>query len=351
MTTLIAGGGIAGAAAACLLGSEAMLFEREQGCHDKVCGEFISWEACDNLVRLGLDLPSLRGVPINAVRLVHGRRSVVATLPRPGLGLSRRQLDVALLDLAAARGARIHQGAAVRRLASAGLEVDGIGFVPGHRVFLATGKHDLRGVPRPPPGRPLVGFKTHLRLAPGEREALDGHVEVILFPGGYAGLQPVEGGRANLCLLIRQDLLGELGGRWAAVLGHLRRHSPHLDGRLFGAQHLLDRPLSVARIPYGFVHGTGTTDFVYRLGDQMAVIPSFSGDGMAIALHTAFAAVRPGPIPFHAAMRRTLRGQISRAMILHRLGQTHPAWLVRAASLWPGALAAVARLTRVAAEA
>ncbi len=30
---------------------------------------------------------------------------------------------------------------------------------------------------------------------------------------------------------------------------------------------------------------------LYRLGDQMAVTPSFSGDGMSIALHTAFAAV------------------------------------------------------------
>lgn len=54
-----------------------------------------------------------------------------------------------------------------------------------------------------------------------------------------------------------------------------------------------DKPLAVFGIPYGFVHkDSNTTPGLYRLGDQIAVIPSFSGDGMAIALHTATFAVR-----------------------------------------------------------
>src|SRR3546814_1820841 len=66
---------------------------------------------------------------------------------------------------------------------------------------------------------------------------------------------------------------------------------PLLRERLEGAEPLLTRPLAVARIPYGFLHTPGSADGgVYRLGDQAAVIPSFSGDGMAIALHSGIAA-------------------------------------------------------------
>ena len=104
------------------------------------------------------------------------------------------------------------------------------------------------------------------------------------------------------------------------------------------------------RVPYGFVHRSGSADppGVLRLGDQMGVIPSFSGDGMAIALHTAFAATAStDAATFHGRMRADLGGQIGRAMVLHRLGQALPGVLASAAHAWPGALALVARLTRV----
>ena len=348
MTVLIAGGGIAGAAAACLLGPAATVFEREAGAHDKVCGEFVSWEAQDALARLGLDPASLGGAAIKAVRLVHGTSVATARLPATGLGLSRRALDEALLALAARRGARILRGHAVRRLTGDGLEVDGIGHVQG-RVLLATGKHALRGARRPEPGEALIGLKTYYRLDREQDAALAGHVEVMLFAGGYAGLQHVECGRANLCLLIARRAFTEAGATWSGVLAHLHRHAPHLARRLHGATALLDRPVSIARIPYGFVHPGGGPA---RLGDQMGVIPSFSGDGMAIALHTACAAAaQPEAARYHAAMRADLSGQIGRAMVLHRMGRRHPAVLAAAARAWPGALAWIARLTRVAALA
>ena len=347
---LIAGGGIAGAAAACLLGPAATLVEREPGPHDKICGEFISWEAQDALTRLGLDLPALGGAPIEAVRLVHGTRTASATLPRPGLGLSRRVLDEALLVRAARAGARIHRGHAIRRLVPGGLEVDGLGRIEAGRVLLATGKHDLRGARRQAEPGDLIGFKMYYRLAPAQAATLARHVEVVLFPGGYAGLQPVEGGRANLCLLITRAAFDAAGATWPGLVAHLARTSPHLVERLAGSTELLARPVAIARVPYGFVHRAARTDCpgVERLGDQMGVIPSFSGDGMAIALHTAFAAAAtPDAAAYHRRMRADLAGQIGRAMVLHRLGQTLPAALAIAARAWPGALALVARLTRV----
>ena len=352
MTVLIIGGGVAGAAAACLLGPEATLIERERGAHDKTCGEFVSWEAQDALLRLGIDPAVLAAAPIHSVRLVHGPRMVTAFLPRPGVGLSRRVLDEALLTRAIQQGATVLRGYAVRHLVPGGAEVAGLGRIEATRLLLATGKHDLRDARRPGRRGPdaLVGLKMYYRLASAQAAVLNGHVEIVLFPGGYAGLQLVEGGRANLCLLIRHDAFRAAGAVWDGVVAHLHAHSPLLAERLDGAVPLLDHPVATSGIPYGFVHRPGPDDppGVLRLGDQAGVIPSFSGDGMAIALHTAFAAARQGDaVRHHRRMRADLSGQIGRAMVLHRLGLAVPGGLVRAAQAWPGALALVARLTRV----
>ena len=350
MTVLIAGGGIAGGAAACLLGSEATLVEREAGPHDKICGEFISWEAQEALARLGVDLIALGAASIGAVRLVH--RASVAAIPLPGRGvsLSRRVLDEAVLGRAVAAGAKVIRGRAVRRLVPHGFEVDGTGRLEADRVLLATGKHDLRGARRGGQAEEIVGLKMYYRLSADQAGQLAGHVEVVLFPGGYAGLQPVEDGRANLCLLIRRGAFDEAGACWPGVAAYLARTSLHLAERLGGAVQQLERPVAIFRVPYGFVHRPTLADppGVSRLGDQMGVIPSFSGDGMAIALHTAFAAVQnPDAGRYHGRMRLDLAGQIGRAMALHRAGQTWPGMVAAAARTWPSALALVARLTRV----
>jgi len=352
---LIAGGGVAGAAAACLLGPECTVIERETGPHDKICGEFISAEAVHYLRRLGLDPEALGAVPVNGVRLVH--RDVVASakLPFTAYGLSRRVLDAALLERASALGAEVVRGHAVRGIAGGVAEVAGLGRFPGHAVFLATGKHDLRGARREP-GRKvedLVGLKMHLGIDPAQAAELAGHVEVIVFRGGYGGLQPIEGGGVNLCVLLERRRLLEAGQSWAGVQALLETESAHLARRLRGARALLDRPLSIYRVPYGFVHAPGTDDppNLYRLGDQAGVIPSFSGDGVAMALHSAFAAVSAvgtaDARAYHHRLRREIGGQVGRAWALYRLGRLAPGALTRGAKLWPGAMRWAARLTRV----
>lgn len=357
-SAIIVGGGVAGAAAACLLaerGRDVLLVEREAGPHDKICGEFVSGEAAGYLARLGLDPAALGAEPIGAVRLVHGDKVARAVLPFPAFGLSRRVLDTALLARAEALGAEVLRGRGVRGLSPAGAgvaaEVDGVGRVEAPSVLLATGKHDLRGARRTPTRAPedLIGLKMHLAVAPAEQDALRGHVEVVLLDGGYAGLQLVEGGRANLCLLIRRARFEAAGRSWDGLMEALCRESPHLARRLAGAAPLLDRPLSIFRVPYGYVHRARGEDLagVFRLGDQMGVIPSFCGDGMSIALHTAFAAVAAGSAPaFHRRMRRDLRPQIGLASLLYRAGRAAPGLAVRGAQLWPGVVRGLANLTR-----
>jgi flavin-dependent dehydrogenase len=344
---VIAGGGIAGASAACLLaqgGAEITLLERSLGPTDKICGEFLSAEAQHYLARVGIDPLALGGHSITRVRIVRHNTIVENPLPFRGLGLSRRVLDEALLAQAERAGATVMRG------------VTATDATPGLR-FLATGKHDMRGLKRDLSQAPeeLVGFKIFYRLTPAHRASLAGAVEVILFRGGYAGLQMVEGNRANLCLLVHRDRLAEAGGAWPALIAMLQDETPHLRDRLTGAEPLLDRPLTIARVPYGFMHRPAADDTMFRLGDQACVIPSFSGDGMSMALHSAALAVRifrdgGAPRQYHAQLRQDVAGPIRRAMALYRLGRFGPGQIVlmHALRLWPELMRRAADITRVA---
>jgi flavin-dependent dehydrogenase len=70
----------------------------------------------------------------------------------------------------------------------------------------------------------------------------------------------------------------------------------------------------VYQIRYGFLHRPRPSDAqdLFRLGDQVGVIPSLTGDGMAIALHSArvaasfYLAKRHASLAFHRQIRKSL---------------------------------------------
>ena len=351
---VIAGGGLAGGAAATLLaqgGKRVLLLERTMGDHDKVCGEFLSTEAQAHLASLGFDAARLGGHPIDRVRLVSGSQSAEARLPFTAIGLTRRRLDAALLDHAAASGAAVTRGVTVRSIDGTALATTGGDLTPA-TLLLATGKHDVRGTKRDTSGTldHLIGFKQYYRADFATLAALAGFIEIVLFDGGYAGLQRVEGGMVNLCLLVARNRFDAAGGGDKLLRELLRE--PHLARRLGSATPLLDRPLTISGVPYGFVHRGG--DEAFRLGDQAGVIPSFSGDGMSIALHSArlaAAAALEGATAaaYHARFRADVAAQIGRATWLQRAGETVAGrrLLVAGIGLVPPLLRWAAALTRV----
>ena len=332
---VIIGGGPAGSAAAIRLaqqGRSVLLLEKEPAARDKVCGEFIAPDAQHYLRELGLDLAALDAARIVNLRLMRGRAIASARLPFPGLSLSRRVLDEALLARAEEQGARVWRGAAAtaarREPHCWRIEVAGYGVIRSETIFLATGKHDLHEWRRDGGAKnDFIGFKCHFRLTPEQRAALAEHVEMILFDGGYAGLEPVEGGKANLCLVVTKRHFARYGKNWDGLLRAILHATPPLAGRLAGAQPCWPRPLSIYGIPYGFVHRapSSASPGLYRLGDQMAVIPSFSGYGISIALYTAFLAVdcylRGGVELYHRQARSTLMTLIRTASMLSKVAE------------------------------
>jgi flavin-dependent dehydrogenase len=176
---------------------------------------------------------------------------------------------------------------------------------------------------------------------------------LTLYSGGYGGIQPVEDGITNFCCVVQRRYLASAGLRWEGLLAKMQQDCPHLSMRLGGAEPLLDKPITITHIPYGYIRRT-TEDGLYCIGDQAAVIPSFTGDGISIALYTArraaaaYLAAEPAPI-FQSKLRSTMLPQMRLAEVAaHGLNNAFArAVLPFCLSIWPGAMRVTARLTRV----
>ncbi len=358
---LIIGGGVAGCAASIALarkGRCVTLIEREPTPRHKVCGEFLSGEALEDLHALGIDVASLGAAPINYVRLAASRRAAEAPLPFPAASLTRKALDTALIAAAIAAGVRVERGRSVQSLLRTTTNLwqatldDGTTF-DAPTAFLATGKHDLRGHSRPKDPHQWLGFKMYYRLSAAQTANLADASELTLYAGGYGGIQPVEDGLTNFCCVVQRRYFVRAGLRWAGLLAKMQQECPHLAMRLDGAEPQLEKPITITHIPYGYLRRE-TEDGLYCIGDQAAVIPSFTGDGISIALHTArraasaYLASEPAPLfqpKLRAAMLPQMRLAEAAATGLNNpFSRTVLPFCLR---VWPGAMRVTARLTRV----
>jgi flavin-dependent dehydrogenase len=322
-------------------------------CH-KVCGEFLSQETQGFLASLGLDLRALDATPIARFRLVRGEREATSSLPFAAAGLSRYRLDHALLSLAERAGATVVRGTAVTGLEAAdgGVSVrTERGSWQAAAIGLATGKHSVRGFSRPPGA--MVGFKLHLEATAAAR-GLAGIVQLVFFRGGYVGACLIEEGTLSVAWVMNESLLREVGANWLAQKEHLAQQSSWIGDLLASARPLFAKPVAVAAIPHGFLRCTPVAQHVYPVGDQLAVVPSFTGDGMAVALYSGVAAARAlltgkTADAYQRDLVRKLRPQFRLARAVGRLLETPMtcAISVAAARLFPSLATRVATATRL----
>lgn len=304
-------------------GATPTLIDRDAEVGDALCGGFMSWRTVAALRQLGLDAEALGARRVERLALFAGETRAEAALPEPAWGLSRHALDSALREHAVAAGARLEIDRA-RRIAP--------GVIEGERrewrseaIFLATGKHDVRGEGRPrASGDPALGLRLRIPARPELSEMLAHTIELHFFEGGYAGVVLHEDGSANLCLALRKSLLAEAGGTPRALLERLAgRHRAFGERMAFAAP---DLPIdTVGAVPYGWI-ARDTTPGLYRMGDQAAVIPSLAGEGMGIALASgraaaeAFLAGRPAP-EYQQAFARRARRPVAVAGLVWKLAE------------------------------
>lgn len=339
---LVIGGGIAGATAGYHLaakGHSVVLLEKTTGPHHKVCGEFISPEGVPFLEEMGIDLDLMGAKKIQTCGYHSKRFSGSIKLPEAAKGISRYLLDEALLKAAEKEGARVVRGVTVtgfeKESGSSGYRVFSTnGEYSAQSLFFATGKTELKKYHvRQGREQSAVGFKIHVRLSKNNQEKLTDSIELFFYKGGYAGLSPIESGKTNLCFILNKKIVQKIGGEFGSVLQYLYDQNPTLKRFMEGAELLFPKPLVVANLPYGYLYRPGLENFsgdtgqaVYYLGDQFAVIPSFTGDGIAIALLSGKLAARSvelkwGDGLYHRGFERTLSSRINIGSLVHKFLQ------------------------------
>jgi len=351
---LIVGGGPAGSAAAIALaaaGTRALMIERSRDDEDALCGGFISWRTIETLRRLGVEADDLNPARVVRARVFAGIRMREAPLPAPALAVSRRRLD-ALLRARAGTVADIERGVAVRAVEEGVLRTADGGHLCADALFLATGKHDLRGLARPEAARgadPTLGLRVRLGPHPRLAALVGDAIELHLFDRGYAGLVVQEDGAANLCLAVHRSRLDGMSP--SRLIESLGQEVPALGERL--AFMASDAPVdAIANVPYGWRERVGEAG-LFRLGDQAGVIPSLAGEGMGIALASGLSAANAyangGPsasLAWQPRVARDLRRPLAVAGFVRdvaegRAAATAVALLPRSAIGW------LARATRV----
>jgi flavin-dependent dehydrogenase len=133
---------------------------------------------------------------------------------------------------------------------------------------------------------PYVGFKRHHRPLHGHAAPGAGTVEMFTLRGGYCGLAPIEGGLVNMCMLLHQKLLSQIGTtQWESLLQALGRMNPALGQRL--AELAPDDAVvqAVAQVPMVFKERTAHG--LLFIGDAAGMIAPLVGDGQGMALESA----------------------------------------------------------------
>lgn len=294
---IIIGAGPAGSSLAAALvdrGWDVLLVERDHLPRHKVCGEFLSPEAQVSLRNLDLfeAVAALHPCAVSAATIVT-QSGIQFTTPLPGQawGISRFAMDAALATVATRRGVELWANATVRSFAedAQGYTVrvgrhNRIETVTTRTIIAAGGRHTQPGLP--PRSRPLarrqraIGVKAHYRGV-----TMPAAVELFFFPGGYVGINNIEDGRVNVCLLASYTSFAQAGKQVGAMLAMIAQWNPAFGARLGDGQIVHESIATVAPVdPY---RPARPWDGIACVGDSAVMITPLCGDGMAMALRSA----------------------------------------------------------------
>ncbi|MDQ8186761.1 NAD(P)-binding protein [Pelagicoccus sp. SDUM812002] len=315
-TIKIVGGGLAGLSLGIALRRHDVpvaILEAGRYPRHKVCGEFIAGLSKGTMEKLGIVEELADAIPHrNVAWLLDGKVFRRDRLPSAALGISRHLLDQRLALLFQDAGGQLETKSRVSDRAET-----------REGWVWATGRRRE--------GRQWIGLKAHC-----EGLGLESDLEVHLAENAYVGASCVEDGRVNVCGLFRcRGFKG--GGRQSILVDSLRASGlDQLAQRLVECELDVESASSVAGLGFGVMP---KKDLGLRIGDAFALIPPFTGDGMAMAFEGAADALYPvlryarGELSWIEAerlvdrcLRRRFRRRLATARAMHpflyrRMGQ------------------------------
>jgi geranylgeranyl reductase family protein len=351
---IVVGGGPAGAAAAIELarnGRDVLVVDRARFPRDKCCGDGLTTGALRELSALGLrpsEVPSWQVVDDVWVRSPSGRE-VRFPLPR-GRGqyaaVARRvELDAAILDLARASGAKVHDGHALTDAVDLDdhieVEIDGIGRVSAGFAIGADGMWSpLRkalGCARQGYLGEWHAFRQYFsNVAEGARQMWV-WFEPDLLPG-YAWSFPLPGGRANVGFGIQRGCgipTRRMNDLWPELLARPQVRS------VLGESARPEGPVKAWPIPAHIDDAVLSAGHALFAGDAAAATDPMTGEGIAQALITgrlAGRAIANADARDPARVRAQYAHSVKRALVAdHRMSML----LIRALRHEKGARGAV----------
>jgi 2-polyprenyl-6-methoxyphenol hydroxylase-like FAD-dependent oxidoreductase len=273
----IIGGGLAGLTLGIGLrqrGVPVVVWEAGRYPRHRVCGEFISGNGPAVLERLGLltRFEQAGAVRAQTAMFVCGtNRSPVHRLAAPALCLSRHVMDALLADSFQQLGGELRLNS--RWTARSG----------GEGVVCAAG----RRAPTSARGARWFGMKSHVTR--GSALNLEADLEMHISPGGYVGVNIINGGAVNVCGLLRARSTNRQSGSKPDWLRG-EAGSP-LHERLAAAQFEEDSFCSVAGLSLKRQRAAALEDC--RIGDALTMTPPVTGNGMSMAFESAEMAIEP----------------------------------------------------------
>lgn len=265
----IIGGGLAGLALGIRLRQEKVpvtVIEAGRYPRHRVCGEFLSGKGRELLKDLGVYERAMAEGALEAHTArfyADGECSREFTLPTPAFCFSRYRLDALLADEFVKLGGELRTG---ERYTGEF----------GEGVVRATGRQAQTEVA----GWRWIGLKAHAKGIP-----LAADLEMHLLPDAYIGLCRVEGGEVNICGLFRtKEPQANLRNTWRKLISEPFKST--LTKKFSQDCFLEETFCAVAALPLQPFEPTQQRGV--HLGDSFGMIPPVTGNGMSLAIESAF---------------------------------------------------------------
>lgn len=287
---IIIGGGLAGLTSAIHLsksGLNVTVIEKNDFPKHKVCGEYISNEVLPYFEFLDLNINKLKPSILSKMEFSTSKGTLIsADLPLGGFGISRYELDFYLFQKAIENGCTIIQDTVTDiDFINEEFHFETVNAVKLKSKFAigAFGKRSNVDIKLKRnfihKRNPWLAVKAHyIGEFPSDL------VGLYNFDGGYCGVSKVENNMINICYITDYEVFKKQKNI-EEFQSNVVSKNPLLKSIFDNSKMIFEKPLTISQI--SFENKSSVDNHILMIGDTAGLIHPLSGNGMAMAVHSA----------------------------------------------------------------